>query len=96
MILIIKGQGSGNYSIFGWGCHKELFPHALLKSDVIYSISEVKFNLLELDIFLLFASILVRFSLQLQRGKRMFITQALTIHDYVNVTLDVWKTIYSS
>jgi hypothetical protein len=30
LILIIngygQGKGSGNYTIFGWGCHKELFP----------------------------------------------------------------------
>ena len=27
MILIIKGQGSGNYTIVGWGAiTKELFP----------------------------------------------------------------------
>ena len=45
---------------------------------------------------ILIASIPLRFTLRLQHGQRMVITQGLTIHNYVNVISDVWKTKYSS
>ena len=45
---------------------------------------------------ILIASIPLRFTLRLQHGQRMVITQGLTIHNYVNVISDVWKTMYSS
>jgi hypothetical protein len=44
----------------------------------------------------LIASILLLLSLRLQHGRRMVITQGLTIDYYENVISDVWKTMYSS
>jgi hypothetical protein len=43
----------------------------------------------------LFGLILLRFTLRLQHGQRMVITLGFTIHNYVNVTLDVLKIMYS-
>ena len=30
---LLLGLGLGNYAIFGWGCHKELFPMAPFAKD---------------------------------------------------------------
>ena len=55
-----------------------------------------EYSSLQKSCHILIASIPLRFTLRLQHGQRMVIMQGLTIHNYVNVISDVWKTMYSS
>jgi len=67
-----------------FGFKNNLFTIKIIKGDVI---------VFKKSCHILIASIPLRFTLRLQHGQRMVITQGLTIHNYVNVISDVWKTI---